>query len=218
MALTWLYGLLPFRSPASPRKLRLFTCACCRRNLLPDQANRDLVVAVEDYPHAPSRDARGIDGWSQIYPELDAALSASSRREHEWGENPFYWAVKYLGRSYYKYTPLSSALAVGGKIVRAFDGVRMAAEQDAQAHLVRDIFVQPNQSLSLDPAWLQYREGVVHKLAQAIYEDRAFDRMPILGDALEEAGCNNPDLLSHCRCPGPHVRGCWVVDLLLGKD
>ena len=55
------------------------------------------------------------------------------------------------------------------------------------------------------------------KLAQGIYEERAFDRLPILADALEDAGCDNADILSHCRGPGPHARGCWVVDLLLGK-
>jgi hypothetical protein len=54
-------------------------------------------------------------------------------------------------------------------------------------------------------------------LARGIYEDRAFDRMPILADALQDAGCDNEDILDHCRGPEPHVRGCWVVDLLLGK-
>jgi hypothetical protein len=54
-------------------------------------------------------------------------------------------------------------------------------------------------------------------LAQAIYDEGAFDRLPVLADALEETGCTNADILGHCRGPGPHVRGCWVVDLLLGK-
>jgi hypothetical protein len=58
---------------------------------------------------------------------------------------------------------------------------------------------------------------VVH-LAQAICEERAFDRLPILADALEDAGCTNADVLDHCRQPGEHVRGCWVVNLLLGKE
>ena len=57
----------------------------------------------------------------------------------------------------------------------------------------------------------------VVQLAQSIYDDRAFDRLPILADALEEAGCTDAAILDHCRGPGPHVRGCWAVDLLLGK-
>jgi hypothetical protein len=55
-------------------------------------------------------------------------------------------------------------------------------------------------------------------MAQAIYDGRTFDQLPILADALEEAGCHNSDVLAHCRSEGPHVRGCWVVDLLLGKS
>jgi hypothetical protein len=54
-------------------------------------------------------------------------------------------------------------------------------------------------------------------VAQAMYESRDFAAMPILADALEDAGCDSPDVLAHCRGDGPHVRGCWVVDLVLGK-
>ena len=62
-----------------------------------------------------------------------------------------------------------------------------------------------------------WNDGTVRKIAQAIYDERAFDRLPILADALEDAGCDNADILNHCRNGGEHVRGCWVVDLLLGK-
>jgi hypothetical protein len=54
-------------------------------------------------------------------------------------------------------------------------------------------------------------------LADAIYAERAFDRLPILADALEDAGCDSADPLAHCRGDGPHVRGCWVVDFVLGE-
>jgi hypothetical protein len=66
-------------------------------------------------------------------------------------------------------------------------------------------------------AWLDWNDRAVRKIAQAINNDGAFDRLPILADALEEAGCTDGAILDHCRGPGPHVRGCWVVDLLLGK-
>jgi hypothetical protein len=97
-----------------------------------------------------------------------------------------------------------------------FDAYRVALAN--QAKLVRDIFSNPFRPPSLDPSWLSWNDGTIPKLAQAIYDDRAFDRLPILADALEEAGCTNADILNHCRQPGEHVRGCWVVDLLLGKS
>jgi hypothetical protein len=87
-------------------------------------------------------------------------------------------------------------------------------ENQAQACLVRDILGNPFRPVRVDPVW---QTGTVVSLAQAIYDERAFDRLPILADALEDAGCTNADILNHCRQPGEHVRGCWVVDLLLGK-
>jgi hypothetical protein len=68
--------------------------------------------------------------------------------------------------------------------------------------------------VTLDPNW---RTSTVLALAQGIYDERAFDRLPILADALEDAGCDNEEMLAHCRGAGPHARGCWVVDLVLGK-
>jgi hypothetical protein len=70
----------------------------------------------------------------------------------------------------------------------------------------------------LDPSWLRWNDGTVPRLAQAIYEGRRFGDMPILHDALLDAGCDDQDILDHLRSPGPHVRGCWVIDLNLGKE
>ena len=81
--------------------------------------------------------------------------------------------------------------------------------------LLRDIFGNPFRPATMEPAWIT---PTVKRLAETIYADRAFDRLPILADALEEVGCTNAEILVHCRGPGPHVRGCWVVDLLLGKE
>ena len=92
-------------------------------------------------------------------------------------------------------------------------------EWAAQAALLRDIFgLLPFRPVTIAPAWAIWNDATVVKLAQGIYDDRAVGRLPILADALEEAGCDNADILTHCRQPGPHVRGCWVVDLLLGKS
>jgi hypothetical protein len=91
-------------------------------------------------------------------------------------------------------------------------------ELEAQASLLRDIFGTSLRAVVIDPTWLTWRGHTIPKLAQAIYDECAFDRLPILADALEDAGCDNADILNHCRQPGEHVRGCWVVDALLGKS
>jgi hypothetical protein len=86
-----------------------------------------------------------------------------------------------------------------------------------EAEILRDIFGNPFHPVPIDPVWLTWNDGTATKIAQGIYEEKAFDRMPILADALEEAGCTNRDILAHCRSGGEHVRGCWAVDLILGR-
>jgi hypothetical protein len=103
---------------------------------------------------------------------------------------------------------------IGGDGEKAIREKGVAVERVRQCSLLRDIFGNPFRPVSVDPAWLT--ETVV-ALAEGIYHERAFDRMPILADALEDTGCDNADMLNHCRQPGEHVRGCWVVDLLTGR-
>jgi hypothetical protein len=91
-------------------------------------------------------------------------------------------------------------------------------EPSHQLALLHDVFGNPFRPLDLYPTWLAWNGGTIPKLAQAIYDERRFADLPILADALEEAGCDNADVLAHCRSEGQHVRGCWVVDLLLGKS
>ena len=88
-----------------------------------------------------------------------------------------------------------------------------------QASVFRDIFGNSFRPVSVhNSSWVAWNDGAIPKMAQVIYDDRAFNRLPLLADALEDAGCDDADILSHCRTPGEHVRGCWVVDLLLGKS
>ena len=87
----------------------------------------------------------------------------------------------------------------------------------AQCDLLRDIF-NPFFRDPVNSNWLTWNNATIPKLAQTIYDDRRYDIMPILGDALEDAGCTDSQILDHCRGAGPHVRGCWVVDLILGKE
>jgi hypothetical protein len=70
----------------------------------------------------------------------------------------------------------------------------------------------------LDPSWLSWDGGAIPQMVQGIHNEGRLSDLPIIADALEEAGCTNADMLAHLRGPGPHVRGCWVVDLLLGKQ
>jgi hypothetical protein len=83
--------------------------------------------------------------------------------------------------------------------------------------ILRDLFGNSFRPASVDPFWLTWNGGTVPKLAQAIYDERRFADLPVLADALEEAGYTSADILDHCRRPGEHVRGCWVVDLCLGN-
>jgi hypothetical protein len=96
----------------------------------------------------------------------------------------------------------------------SFDEAAAAAERAAQCDLVRDIFGNPFRTVGLDPSWVT---PTVVSLARQMYESRDLSAMPILADALQDAGCDSTDLLNHCRGGRIHVRGCWVVDLLLGK-
>jgi hypothetical protein len=102
------------------------------------------------------------------------------------------------------------------------------SEKRAQAALVRDLFGNPFRELPPQkgqaawtkqyPQWRTWNDATIPKLAQAIYEQRRFQDLPVLADALEDAGCSGEGILRHCREGGEHVKGCWVVDLLLGKS
>jgi hypothetical protein len=85
-----------------------------------------------------------------------------------------------------------------------------------QCDLLREVAGNPFRPVDFDPGWLRWNGGWLPRLARTLYDEHRFDELPILGDALEDLGCRDEALLSHCRRPGPHVRGCWVLRLLLG--
>jgi len=98
----------------------------------------------------------------------------------------------------------------------AASAAQRRTERNAQCGLIRDIFGNPFRPVEFDPAW---RSDTAMSLAKHMYESRDFSAMPILADALQDAGCDNADILTHCRDESlTHVRGCWVVDLVLGKE
>src|SRR5262249_31045736 len=91
--------------------------------------------------------------------------------------------------------------------------------------LLRCIFSNPYRPLVIEPVLLAWNDGIIPSLAQSLYESRQMpegtldpDRLAVLADAVEDAGCDNADILTHLRGPLPHVRGCWVLDLILMKD
>jgi hypothetical protein len=99
--------------------------------------------------------------------------------------------------------------------MREAGAVRFSEEGRVYCRLFRDVFGNPFRPVTVHPSWLT---STVATLAQTMYESRDFSPMPILADALQDAGCEIDDILNHCRGDGVHVRGCWVVDLVLGKE
>jgi hypothetical protein len=113
-------------------------------------------------------------------------------------------------------TPIDNALHYASEY-QEYECKERPGEQQAQCQLFREVFGNPFRPITFDPAWLTWGSGVVVRIAQQIDDERRFEAMPVLGDALEEAGCVNSDILNHCRRPGPHVPGCWLLDLILDK-
>jgi hypothetical protein len=204
----------------SPRKLRLFACACCRRiwYLMQDELIRKVVRIAEQ--HADGRAgvsrlrrvtvsaegvAEGMEGavWSAAKTRVMAAAAALG--------------TTLSGNGIHSARCAASAVSCATVVPPFSAEAAKTAEEAAQAGLLRCIF-QAFPTVALDPAWLTWNDGAVGRLAQSAYDERAFDRLPVLADALEDAGCADTAILGHCRGPGPHARGCWVVDLLLGKS
>jgi hypothetical protein len=88
---------------------------------------------------------------------------------------------------------------------------------EAVSAIYHDLFANAFQPVTVEPAWREWNGGALVRMAQVMYDQRAFADLPILADALEEADCDNPELLTHLRSAGPHYIGCWALDMLLGR-
>jgi hypothetical protein len=200
--------LLAFlRGKASDRKLRLFACAYCRAVRSAQHLRPGTAVAVAE------RYADGLAGDQDLASERRGVPFPNEYAEWVLARSPYEGAwqpVDWL-------TSARDLMKLDPDAVRHFP-IPLDEVVERSVRYLRDIFDNPFRPVTIDPAWLTWRDGTLPKLAQDIYDERAFDRLPILADALEDAGCDNADILTHCRGPGPHVRGCWVVDLLLGKE
>jgi hypothetical protein len=232
----WVYN----DTPAADRKLRLLACAFCRRADLPHPGEAfarvlDLSEAIAD--GAPRGSELG-DAWAganrrlppppqsddDVIPRLSAyglhrailtlvgwypaRLGSFTRGPHRklylWHQEPCLHRVA------------GAAAWAGHSSYMPEDVEARGREKERQTRLLHDIFGPlPFRDIASDTDWLT---STVVALARGIYDEKAFDRLPILADALEDAGCANDEILSHCRSADwEHVRGCWVVDLLLRR-
>ncbi len=223
--------ILREKNVADGRKHRLFAVACCRR------VDACLIAETRALLEIAEQVAEGTAGESERKLRRDEALRAGrhpdpmTRHARGPAKAAVTWALARRpaeAARYAAYYALNSAVAraahwkEGSVGNTRQDGLaiweaRKARVRRVQADLLRDIFGNPFRRCAVDPSWLTWNGGAVPKLARAIYESRRFSDLPILADALEEAGCTDTALLDHCRQLSEHVRGCWVLDLLLDK-
>jgi hypothetical protein len=212
------------RGKASDRKTRLFLVASSRRMLhgVPEPHSRRAVRTAERYADGEVSGEKLHFAWSsvrrssraeerlrrsggqQVASRRDFALWLANRAVTEdpvqliWQHRPVYW-----------WLPMAQQFGLADEL------------ETGEPDLLRDIFGNPFRPVGINSAWLS---PTVTNLATAAYEERAMPsgeldavRLAVLADALEDAGCNNADILAHLRSGGPHVRGCWALDSLLEK-
>jgi hypothetical protein len=232
----WLGWIGVRRFRVSERKRRLFCCACCYRifDLIPTEEARQCVVAAERFaegligaPELEGAIQRSMDSCRRptegrwVYANT-VAVNAVSRvhRTEDCGRRATVWAAARAR---------ACAVALGEMRRTAPEPAprweelpiwktTFTAEAARQADLLRDVVGNPFRPVRLDPSWTAWHNGVVANMARNIYDERRFDELPILADALEDAGCDSTPILTHCRSDAEHARGCWLVDLILGKE
>jgi hypothetical protein len=191
---SWLSCTVPrhmlrfLKERTSDRKLRLWACAFCAHWYVANEEVTAAIAIAEEWADGCHRE---VDLVTYIIPYREYYVCFESA-----------WIAAYDG-------------AVRTLEKRPTSEKKQQAVQFQLATL-HDVFGNPFRSVSAEPTWLT---SDVRALARGIYDEKAFDRMPILADALQDAGCNNDEVLAHCRDANQvHVRGCWVVDLVLGKS
>jgi hypothetical protein len=204
----------------SDRKLRLFTCACFHTLDAEQPASETARAAIElaeqylergvadvelGLASAAARDQM-FEPWSR---PMGSGPPPMTDVRGSWMARMARWA-SCIDRQY--------AAMMGAEATTGLSSHRKIEPPDWSArssYLLREIIGNPYRPLVTDSRWLSTTVVTLSRLA---YDSRSFEALPILADALEDAGCGDSDILAHCRGPGPHVRGCWVVDLLLGKS
>ena len=233
---------------ASDRKLRLFACTCVRRvwDLLPGEPSKRAVQAGEGYADQSinltalqfalriaddaAQDCYQDNADDDYEPYSRAAVDAAFAAAGVSKVNAADAALAFLSAAHAHagITAYHSPAEDWGDDYPSewlHREIAADAEKARQCDILRDIIGNPFRPVAFNTAWSPWNNGTVSKLAQAAYDDRQLPsghldavRLAILADALEEAGCQGTAILEHCRGPGPHVRGCWALDLILGKE
>jgi hypothetical protein len=174
---------------ATDRKLRLFACASLEGAARWGEVARQVIELGERLADGRATETEAELARLRALPTLKTALTSIAL-----------------------WQPIRAVIAA---VVADQISALNAGSPARDAALIRCVFGNPYRPVTFDPRW---RTADVVGLAAAIYDDRAFDRLPLLADALMDAGCADEDVIAHCRSPGPHVRGCWVLDLILAKS
>lgn len=194
-----------------PRKWRLFACACCRRiwHLL-NKHEREMVEISERLADSE------LKRWRTRYQRLACKV----HDYHVGNAASMTLACPAAAASVAGHARIAAARKLAApfsppqKLEARKEGLRQ--ESKAQAELVRDIFGNPFRLAEVADSWFT---ATVRKLAETIYEHRSFERLSELADQLSQEGCSSEDILAHCRnSEADHVRGCWIVDLILAKQ
>jgi hypothetical protein len=203
----------------STRKWSLLFLACL------DPLASYLTAESNEIMTALSRTAEGRGSRAELDRAYKQAWAAHWRSKspvewpRAWIEESANAAARRAARYDQRHNACMAVMLCTETLCRAADRESLIAVSQQANHrhlcLIRDIFGNPFRPVAFSPEW---RTGTAVSLAHQMYESREFSAMPILADALQDAGCNNEDILNHCRGSGPHVRGCWVVDLVLGKE
>lgn len=201
----------PSDGTGSQRKMRLFAVACIRRvwDLVRDDALRQAIESAE-------RHAEGLmDDWALLlaYERAQRAVAGHQRPGPPAPYTSFDFQVAVAAAEVAQADASQVARRTSAAVVAIKRLRNDSAEPRAQAQLLRCLFI-PFRSATLDPAW---NSAALRNLAAAIDELRSFENLPMLAEALRDAGCTDAALLDHCDSGTEHGRGCWVVDRLLGK-
>lgn len=193
------------------RKLLLWACATCRRlsTLLTDKRSWKVIEIAE-------RKADGLAKKAEVDKAREDGKAVPRVRQRLSGTPEEFAASAPLFLLNPSSAEFSQTAAIRAAISLEKAGITTQDdEQGLQFELLRDVFGNPFRPVAFDARW---RTSTIAKLAKVMYDSRDFTTMPLLGDALQDAGCNQADLVDHCRVSHLHIRGCWVIDLVLGKS